>query len=618
MCGILGELCKDTTTDEATFKGLLNMSRHRGPDAQQIWAEGKVRFGFNRLSILDTSIKGMQPIISPSGRFVVMLNGEIYNYKQLQTKYGIKNERLRSGSDAEVVAQLTEIVDKLELPRLLNGMFAFALYDKVTKELVLARDFAGIKPLFYGKSENSVVFASQFDQVFTHPSFKRNLKISKNGLKDYMTLGFMQAPNTVFENVYQVKPGEVILFTSKLDGKNIQDQFYSAFDGSKKYNETDKKTAEVFRNTFTEVIREQLVSDVPLSSFLSGGIDSPLVTAIAHLYKPDIKAFTFNVNAPHLSELEQARLYSKSIDVKLVEETLYPSSVIKLCDEHFNAYSEPFGDPSSLPTYILTKLARKYSTVMLSGDGGDELFWGYPRFMGVCDYGNYFKYPRPIRKVLASARRLKGDNVSYGVSAFATIGEWQLNKHTHLSLNFINKIFGKIEHSAEVLNLYSFDRRKYNNSDLLNWLRWNEFYSHLQRVLIKVDRASMFNSLEIRVPFLDRRVINLSWQINPELVEKHREPKSILKNAMLSFYPKDVIYKSKKGFSIPFESYLANELRSDLSRLIFENKLFGSEYYDEKLLREYVSNYINLGQGSGWGVWIIYALQKWALNYNLI
>lgn len=618
MCGILGEISRKAVTDKVAFDALLNLSKRRGPDAQRTWTDGYAQFGFNRLSILDTSDNGMQPIISPSGRFVVILNGEIYNYKKLQAQFGINEDQLRSGSDVEVVAQLTELVDKKELPALLNGMFALALYDRGTRELLLARDFAGIKPLFYGKEKDTIVFASQFDQIFTHPSFKHQLKVCKNGLRDYFELGFMQAPNTVFDNIFQVGPGEMIIINTSLEFKKIQYCTYSPQDGFRKYHETDNLTTKVFEDIFKEVVQDQLVSDVPISTFLSGGIDSPLVTAAARLYKPEIKAFTFNVEDPELSELHQAQLYSKSINVDLIEETLYPASVIKLSDEHFKAYSEPFGDPSSLPTYILTKLARKHSTVMLSGDGGDELFWGYPRFMGMCDNARYFNYSKLPRKILATAHRMQGKDITYAVDAFDTIGKWQLHKHTHLSLSFVDNLFGETQHSAEIDYLYSFSSKKADNSTLLNWLRWNEFYSHLQRVLVKVDRASMYNSLEVRVPFLDKRVIDFSWQVVPELTTKHREPKFILKNAMKDFYPNDVIYKKKKGFAIPYDSYLRDELKQDLYHLIFENQLFGSEYYDENLLKEYVHNFLNDGQGNGWGVWIVYALQKWAQNYGLI
>lgn len=613
MCGILGEVSVNVKTDRKVFSELLCLSKRRGPDASAIVEAGAATFGFNRLSILDTSERGMQPVQSPSGRYMVILNGEIYNYKQLQNHFGINDSQLRSGSDVEVVSQLTDRIDKAKLPELLNGMFALAIYDLEKKELLLARDFAGIKPLFYGMAKDGIVFASQFDQVYKHPYFSGKLSTRLPGVRDYLELGYMQAPDTVYENIFQLQPGEMLIVSNELEVKKFMFATYPAIPKGVFEKETDPKTTQHFKELLYDVVRDQLVSDVPIGTFLSGGIDSSLITAVSKKQKNDIHAFTFNVEHEEMSELEQAMLYANSIDVNHITETLNSNSIEQLCSEHFLAYSEPFGDPSSLPTYIITKLARKHLTVLLSGDGGDELFWGYPRFEHVANSIHYYKYPSAIRKLYAGIERKLGKRVSYGISSFDTIGHFQLNKHLHLGYSFSNKLFGNSKHSANVDYLYDYTGAK-TKEDVLLWLRWNEYYAHMQRILVKVDRASMHNSMEVRVPFLDKRIIDFSWSIKPELTINHHSLKYILKEVQKQYYPEDIINKKKKGFSIPYHDYLLGGLRRDVEEQVLDAKLFGSEHYNEALLKEYVYQYLKTGLGNSWGVWIVYAMQKWANN----
>jgi asparagine synthase (glutamine-hydrolysing) len=502
------------------------------------------------------------------------------------------------------------------LLRELNGMFAVAIYDTEKNELTISRDFAGIKPLFYGIGRDSFVFASQFDQVFKHPAFRGSRRINSNGLRDYFELGYMQAPNTVFDKIFQVKPGYAVVVDSDLNCTDIEICTFSPNVKSFEYKETTRATTDEFSRLFSEVVADQLASDVPIGAFLSGGIDSPLVTAVAKKYNTGIKAFTFNVNDPALSELAKATEYSKHINAELIVESLEASTIIDECNEHFAAYPEPFGDPSSLPTFIITKLARRHLTVLLSGDGGDEVFWGYPRFLGVLDHAEYFKYPRTSRRIVSGIQRKLGKKVSYGASTFSTIGEWQLQKHSHLSSDFVSRLFETVPRTTFATDLYQFSGTE--KPEILSWLRWNEFYAHMQRILIKVDRASMYNSIEVRVPFLDKRILDFAWKVEPSLGIEHREPKFILKRAMEQHYPKEMINKVKQGFAMPYESYLRNELKSDVAAHLLEGQLFGGEHYNVPMLRKYVENYLKTGQGNGWGVWIVYAMQKWAARYSFV
>ncbi len=611
MCGILGEYNIGKKTEAGQFDSLLQLSNRRGPDASGVVETGNVIFGFNRLSILDTSDRGMQPIISPSGRYVVILNGEIYNYKDLQRQYNISSAALRSGSDVEVVSHLADVIDKSAIPALLNGMFALAIYDKESRELLLARDFAGIKPLFYGICEQGVAFASQFNQVYKHPFFERKLSVSASGIRDYLELGYMQDPSTVYEQIHQLKPGEMLTVNEQLLITKKVFAGYPSIVQGKLQNETDANTVSSFNELLHEVVKDQLVSDVPIGTFLSGGIDSSLIAAVAAKEKKDLAAFTFDVKDKELSELEQAKLYAGHLGIKHLTETLEADSILDMCNEHFAAYPEPFGDPSSLPTYIITKLARKHLTVLLSGDGGDELLWGYPRFAHIAENVHYYKYPHAIRKIYAGVERRMGKKVSYGITNFHNLGYMQLNKHIQIGYNTAAALFGNNKHSSVVEELYHYSGGK-TKEEVLMWLRWNEYYAHMQRILIKVDRASMHNSLEVRVPYLDKRIVSFSWNTKPELGIKHDTLKYVLKEVMKYYYPEELIYKKKKGFSIPYHEYLTGDLRKDVEEQVLDSPLFGGDHYDERLLKEYVHNYLKDGTGSSWGVWIVYAMQKWA------
>ncbi len=619
MCGFLGELCNDLSLSrKEAFVKLLNLSKNRGPDSQGYYSDQKnLQLGFNRLAILDQSAKGNQPVFSPSNRYIIMINGEIYNYKSLQTKYGISTDQLRSKSDTEIIAQLVDLVPVRKVVEEMNGMFACVIYDRSKKKVYLIRDFAGIKPLFYGLQQQICIFASQFDQIFLHPVFKPNLKINPEGLRDFIQLGYMQAPETIFKTVYQVRPGEMIEVEVGLKErgfnyfslpKNIENRLFS---------ETSKTASDEFSKCFDKVVHDQLVSDVPIGTFLSGGIDSPLVSAFAAQNKPDVTTYTVKVDHPEYNESEIARQYATKLKTNHILQTLDPRTLIDQVDIHFKAFPEPFGDPSSLLSFQITRCARESLTVMLAGDGGDELFWGYPRFLKIINQSYFFKYPLGLRKGLARMHRYFGKDISYGVSSHANIGQWQLGMHSHISKDLCARLFPGTENTAEIKTIYDYSANGNDKVELANWLRWNEYYAHMQRTLIKIDRTSMYNSLEVRVPFLDKRVIDFSWKTEPELGFSHQTPKYLLKKAMEEFFPVELINQKKMGFSFPYNIHLRKELRSQVQEMLLDSSIFGSGYFDERELKKFIKAYLDGSNNSGWSIWALLGMQHWAKNYDL-
>ncbi|NVK51418.1 MAG: asparagine synthase (glutamine-hydrolyzing) [Flavobacteriaceae bacterium] len=616
MCGFLGEFSySNFLSTKKNFKDILALSKHRGPDNTNTFKGNNFQLGFNRLSILDLTDNGNQPTRSPSKRYHIVFNGEIYNYKELITEYQISN--LKSTSDTEVLIQLLDVLGVENTIKKLNGMFAIAIVDTLKDLLILTRDFAGIKPLFYGvDSTKGIVFASQFNQVFKHEWFVQNLMLRAEIVKEYFGLGYMQAPNTIYENIFQVQPGEIIFLkkNEKVLKKRIK-KFNNGLERNRP--KVDIDIVNQYDKVLNKVIEKQLVSDVPIGTFLSGGIDSPLISAIAKKKSLNIKAYTIGVDDDELNESVKASEYAKEINVRHQVIQLKEKEIFNGIDEHFNFLSEPFGDYSSIPTYIICKKAKEHNTVMLSGDGGDELFFGYPRILQVLKNKNWFLIPFAIRKVIIRLLFKFGISKTSAPYYYKKIDQWYLGKHLHIDKQSLNLFVKDVDFSEELLELYTIKKRL-NKNQLLNWIRFNEFYAHLQRVLIKVDRFSMANSLEVRVPFLDKKSIDFAWNIEfGDTIEK-KGLKNLLKDTMKNYYSKNIISKEKKGFSVPLKSWLKKELKDEVIATVLNRDIYGKEIINEKAVKNYVKNFYEKEKGNDWGVWHIYAWQKWAINQNLI
>ena len=327
----------------------------------------------------------------------MVFNGEVYNFKQLKIDFNLSN--IHSSSDTEVILRLIEKIGVHDAVKQLDGMFAIMVVDMELNKTFLIRDFAGVKPLFYGVSDYGIFAASQFDQVHKHPWFVDNLKLRKDIVKEYFGLGFMMAPNTIFHNIFQVNPGEIVTVDS--NGHITKDSFED-FDSENKVliDEREKSFLEHFENDLSNTIKEQLVSDVPIATFLSGGIDSPLITALAKKHKTDIKAYTIGVDDKTIDESDKAREYADYLQVNHKVKSIAKTDLINFIDEHFEAYPEPFGDYSSIPTFLITKESVKDNTVMLSGDGADELFFGYPKLLHIVLNKSFFYGPIKLRKFI--------------------------------------------------------------------------------------------------------------------------------------------------------------------------------------------------------------------------
>ena len=616
MCGLLGEFGK-IITSKNQFTDLLGYSRQRGPDMIGYYNNQEnrpdqvpsVQFGFNRLAILDLRKNANQPIVSKSKRFVVMCNGEITNYLKLKREMSLKEKDLRSSSDTEILCHALDYYGLRNTIDRINGMYALAIYDLKNHKLYLIRDPAGIKPLYFARTKFGWIFASQYNQIFKHLWFKTELKINQEALADYLRLGYIPAPSALFEDSWMIHPGSILTINSDLNSYSEQ---YHKLEDNGKLLENDEYTLESLSTVLNDTFPDYIHSDVPIGSFLSGGVDSPIVNAILSKSCKRLSAFTISAENLGFDESIQAEKISKHLGIEHHIKTLDGNKILNIIDDHFSAFSEPFSDYSSIPTYIICNEASEHYKVMLSGDGGDELFWGYPRFLSVIDYQNWFHYPKSFRLLWASLLRRFGMQISSCIE-YDNISEWVFERQSPIWFSQVKKLMPDAQNSFTTKQLYIIPDSINNSKDMLHWLRINEFYGHMQRVLLKVDRASMANSIEVRVPFLDRRVIDFSSTISPELGLIHRKPKYLLKNILNNYVPEKFYLQHKQGFSFNLVDLLNNELKEDFQDTLMSKDLFGYEYIDSNRIHDMVSNYYS-GKGNinEWGMWTLYSLQKWA------
>jgi asparagine synthase (glutamine-hydrolysing) len=614
MCGIYGTFGKGLI-DEGDFRKVNDLNLRRGPDSDGYWTNNNnCQLGFRRLAIQDTSANGNQPMQLQDGRYTITFNGEIYNHHDLQHELGLQAHQLKSTSDTEVMLHAFEKWGVEKTAQKLNGIFAIALYDKQANQLFLIRDFAGVKPLFFAIAKNRLFYASQFNQI-TESLIKQNISLTKSSsaLYHYMMMGYMQAPETIYEEVRQVMPGQYWVIDA--DGNAKAFQYWQlpitpTVDNSLK---NENEVVEKFEDVFGKCVKDQLVSDVPLGMFLSGGIDSPLVSAHANQSNKGLKAFTIGVQDPKYNESEFAKKYAEKLGIDHVVIPTEEKEIIACNDDHFKHLHEPFADYSSLPTYLVCQKSKAFNTVMLSGDGGDELFWGYERFNTMLEQYHWFNKPKLFRKPIAQLSRKMGQTVTYAVEFTESLFHWQVNQHAHNRQNVVNDwALQPMQLQNEVSALYypSECISIKTDKELFNYLRWNEFNAHMQRVLIKVDRMSMANSLEVRVPFLDKQMIDFAWSLNDQYF-LHKSPKQILKKALAKHVGQDLVQNKKMGFSVPIDNWLRTIFKEELMDIMVGQPLFGNEMFDEQKIKKFVTDFVEGKNENSWGVWIVYALQKW-------
>lgn len=604
MCGFLGQYSPHQTPKSAFLANLI-LAQHRGPDQTSYWADELVQLGFNRLAVVDLSEAGHQPMLSRQGNWVVVFNGEIYNHLSIRNK--ISGYTFKGHSDTETIVAGLELWGFEQTIAQLIGMFAIAAYHKPTHKLYIARDSVGIKPFFYSTNPTNFWFASQFSQIIVGLG-KANVSLQPEGIRDYLQFGYMQAPNTIYREIKQLEPGQM----AEVSAEGIKLKTFAAWPVQPQtthYNDQQSEALTHFNQLFAQVCHDQLQADVPVATFLSSGIDSTLVNAYSKAYKSDLTAYTIGV-AGASDERPVASKYADILGVKHQQKEFTTQELLASLNDHFQKLGEPFADFSSLPTYLICKKARESSTVMLSGDGGDELFWGYHRFYKSTANFDFFKESLLKRKIKKKLRVFPKP-ASGAIYEFDSADEMVENDHSHISQYLFGELMPGIGKSKETEVLYRFNDD--GKVKFRNWLRYNEFYAHMQRVLIKVDRMSMAHSLEVRVPFLDQRVVDFAWNLNSDFgLDQSVPQKTFLKKALAQFIPAEKMNTQKMGFYIPIGNWLKGSLREEAQDLLLNQPILGEEYINRKAWNKYVTNfYQTKGSSNEWGIWIMYCWQKW-------
>lgn len=611
MCGIVGVFAHAPTAPDQIpwVVAATELMRRRGPDDGGTWSDPHLALGFRRLSILDLSAAGHQPMVTADGMGALVFNGEIYNFRELRRALESDGIQFRSSSDSEVVLYALRQWGVDALARF-DGMFALAYYDTDRRRLVLARDPVGIKPLYVLEHRLGVVFGSQYDQVVRHPWCERQ-RIDLQALGSFLRLGWTPPPEGLIEGTRMVEPGTALVVEP---GRSIRTvRFRQFFEVDPTVGNIDQ-AVDLVDGAVRASVAAQLVSDVPVGVFLSGGIDSPLVASEARRSMPDVPSFTIGSDDPRHDESADARRYAEAIGTHHVERRLSAAEARSKVDQVVAAYSEPFSDFSALPTLLVSELARESVTVALSGDGGDEGFWGYPRFKKVADAVGWFAWPRSARMAARQVLRLApGRRPPAGVD-FASVGEWYLNAHAYVRSPSLARLAPAVAAAWTPPGAFVYDGPPEARSVLL-WMRRNEWQYHLPMILLKVDRASMYHGLEVRVPLLANQMNEAAQQVEPSACIGPVDGKVPLRRALRSRVGEAVVTTGKRGFSAPLGAWLGHEMRPLVEDTLLDSLGFGAELFQRDEVHALYRQHLAGSHDHTKALWAMLTLQRWAAHH---
>lgn len=636
MCGISGFISRNTLTSnsEQLLSAMTASLIHRGPNDQGIWLDREAGVGLahTRLAVVDLSPAGRQPMHSPSGRYVIVFNGEIYNHLLLRKE--LTNINWRGHSDTETLCAAFDAWGIEETICRSVGMFAFAVWDMKTRMLILGRDRAGEKPIYYGRHGNVFLFASELKALKIHPDFKPEL--DKNVLSLYLRHNYVPAPYSIYKNTYKLMPG-TLLFIPIASLESVEKTYWSASDlalskANTPFKGDEKEVVDELDRLMQDSIAQQMISDVPLGAFLSGGIDSSLVVALmqAQSQQP-IRTFSIGFNEKEFNEAHYAKAVANHLGTHHTELYVNTDDALKVIPKLSTLYDEPFADSSQIPTFLISQLAKQHVTVALTGDGGDELFCGYNRYILTNKlWGKISKFPPSIRKVAA--------HLIHSVS----IGTWnkllamvpqahnigiKLHKGANvLASSNINQVYnllishhnnpGSLLH-RDIVNPELTTNYGLENLSILNdtdRMMVFDFMTYLcDDILVKVDRAAMGVSLETRVPFLDHRIVEFAWNIPTNIKLRHGQSKWPLRQLLYRHVPKELIERTKMGFGIPLNKWLQGPLRDWAEDLLNERRLIEEGIFKPDLIRDIWQQHLN-GRSSSHFLWGILMFQAWMGN----
>jgi asparagine synthase (glutamine-hydrolysing) len=605
MCGFLFEFSNYSIKNHDELMCLLEISKKRGPDStSSISPTPNTWFGFNRLAIQDLSNAGNQPMLSDDGLLTLVFNGEIYNHIEIRKNLNKRNWRGHSDTETILAAIVEWGFDKTI--DALDGMFAIACYNTRDNSMSCARDFAGIKPFFYGWDGNTFVGASQYNQVIKHSKYS-NKDIDTAVMRLYLEQHFIPAPFGIYKDTGQLEPGEIIHIRG---GKIIRYKYWEFPEFQEPTIYSKNQALELIQNELNVSIKSQLISDVPLGAFLSGGIDSPLVSWFAKQNLSNLDTFTIGSDSVIHDETEDAQTYARLIGSKNHSKRLTSDEIISDLQQIMECVTEPMADFSIIPTYLVSRHAKEKVTVALSGDGGDELFFGYERFWSIAKNIKYQHYPWAIKAALYGFEKYyKKDKRINSVILSNSQSLSHRRLHSRFDKTAIELLFPHLQgvKTPKGYKTYNYSNKK-SELELIQSMRKAEFYGMMQKTLRKVDLASMGNSLEVRVPFLKKSFIEASLKIDPMLSFGSGRKKELLKELVKNKISQAPIDNRKRGFSVPLGSWLTNK---ELMKAMFvenESRLVNTFGMDKLEFQKLQNRHLNREIDAKWPLFTLSTL----------
>ncbi len=613
MCGIAGFWQDPASRIDrcAVIRDMADAIQNRGPDDHGYWSDGEsgIVLGHRRLSIIDLSVHGHQPMTSSSGRYVIVFNGEIYNFPELRRELEALRTQFRGHSDTEVMLAAMDHWGLTEAVRRFAGMFAFAVFDRETRHLHLVRDRLGEKPLYYGWGGQTLLFGSELKALGRHPDWRG--EIDRGALALFLRHGYVPAPYSIYKGIRKVPPASIVSFPTGRPGTPPTTvPYWSPRDiatagTTNPANETDEDLTDELDRLLRRTIRREMVADVPLGAFLSGGIDSSLIVALmqAESSRP-VQTFTIGFRENVYNEAHHAKAVAEHLGTDHTELYVTPEEALKVIPRLPAIYDEPFADSSQIPTALVSELARRRVTVSLSGDGGDELFGGYDRYFANRRLWNKLSsVPRPVRRAMARGIRVATSRDGNGlVKRLQRMAPGRLRDPMTRH---------RIQWLGDILALDTFEGLYHNSvshwthpgevtiggvepdtsfTDPSRWAAVDELFPRMMYldmvsylpddIMVKVDRASMAVSLESRAPFLDHDVVEFAWRVPQSMRVRGDRGKWILRNLLDRYVPRSLIERPKRGFSVPIDEWLRGPLKDWAANLLDENVLRDDGFFE--------------------------------------
>ena len=641
MCGIAGFIDHrgiDASNAEALGRKMAEAIIHRGPDNQGVWVDDSngIVLAHRRLSIIDLSATGHQPMGSANGRYVVVFNGEVYNHLLLRTQLETQGlaPQWRGHSDTETILALIEAYGLESALLKMVGMFALALWDKEEQALFLARDRIGEKPLYYGTQGKVSFFASELKSLRQHPAFSP--EINRDALCLYLRHNYIPQPYCIYNQIFKLPAGHII----KLATGEVAKPYWSldevVFNNAPSHSDSDEEILDNLDEVLKQAVGLQMQADVPLGAFLSGGVDSSLIVALMQEQSArPVKSFSIGFDNAEFDEAPFAKAVASHIGTDHHELYVSSQQAQDVIPKLPNLYDEPFSDSSQIPTYLVSEIAKEHVTVSLSGDAGDELFGGYNRYYwGVDIYKKLSFMPLPLRRLMSGSITAISPDMWNSLFAPVNLLLPQNYRHRNIGdrLHKLSNVFGVrsedalyrilishwpepeaiIRGGSEPETVISAPDAQAQSLPFASRMMYFDMLSYLpDDILVKVDRAAMGVSLETRVPFLDHRVIEAAWQLPMHLKIRHGTGKYCLRELLYRRVPKSLIERPKMGFGVPLGDWLREPLRDWAETLLDENRLEQSGYFNVHKIRSVWSEHISGRRNWHYYLWDILMFEAW-------